>query len=502
LIRFQTRFWLLGCVALAFATRLAGLERQSLWFDEIITVTLARLPWYEGLVGLLGQGIQLTPLFHWVIKLVLLLGDRDWLLRLPAALVGVLTIPLIFQAGRRFFDARTGLLAALLFAINPYQVWYGQELKLYTLLPLAAAGAMLAFSRLVASNGRRGLVPLLIFNVLGFPAHYFMFLIPTVQFLYILIFFKQTHRLLWPWMAAQLLSVLPLLPWWFFIVQQQHFAVGIGWIPRPQWSDPLLTFWNFSLAYTGELSLLTGLALGVAGLGLALGLRRAWSRPRSGLLLSLWLFFPPLVTALLSFRTLSFYVDRYLLVVAPVLTILLAAGLLAGPKPALRRGLILIFIGATAWSLGRVYWDRDNFSKEDWRGLVQSLDAQAEAGQVIITCTDGHWLSFDYYNPARQLRPDQVIFASRGLTLPPASQAAWVIATHEGLPTHYLGKSLPPQPDRGRLSAETARWEATHRQDTLVVPGITAYYYDNAAAPALPEVVRWHCERQGSKGAG
>ena len=75
--------WLLGIVALAFATRLYGLTIQSLWFDEIVTVFLARLSWADGLDGLLGQGIQLTPMFHWVTKLSFLVDDSDWFLPLP-----------------------------------------------------------------------------------------------------------------------------------------------------------------------------------------------------------------------------------------------------------------------------------------------------------------------------------------------------------------------------------------------------------------------------------
>ena len=494
LTRIQPQTWLLPIIALAFATRLYRLDVQSLWFDEIITVTLAHLPWYEGMVGLLGQGIQLTPMFHWVVKLSLLFDDSDWFLRLPATAVGVLTIPMIFNVGRRFFDELTGLLAAFLFAVNPYQVWYGQELKLYTILPLAAAGAMLAFDQMRRTNGRRGVAALILFNVLGFSAHYFMFLIPLVQFLYILLYFKRTHRYLWPWAIAQAVSVLPLVPWWLFIIGRQHFAVGIGWVPRPNWFDPLLTFWNFSLAYTGEISPLTVLALLTVVVGVGLGLRWVWRQPERGALLTLWLLFPPIITALLSFRYISFYVDRYLLIVSPILTLLMVAGLLRVRLPALKWGLALIFFSATLWNLASVYFDRENFSKEDWRTIAQTLDAQAQADQVVITCTDGHWLSFEYYNPNQTLAPNQVTFASQGLTVPPQSRAAWVIDTHEGLPTHYLGKSLPPVLDRTALSAKAETWQAATLQKTVVVPGITAYYYDTVEPQLLSEVVRWHCE--------
>ena len=52
---------------------------------------------------------------------------------------------MIFKLGQRYFNETVGLWSALTFAINPFQVWYGQEIKLYALLPLAAAGSMVAF---------------------------------------------------------------------------------------------------------------------------------------------------------------------------------------------------------------------------------------------------------------------------------------------------------------------------------------------------------------------
>ena len=141
--------WLLFITALAFALRLYGLDTQSLWFDEILMVFLAWLSWYDGLVRLLGHGIQLTPLFHWVVKLWLTVGDSDWLLRFPSLVFGVLTIPVVFQLGKTYFNTQTGLLTALVFAINPYQIWYAQELRLYVFLPFAAAGSMWMFAVLL-----------------------------------------------------------------------------------------------------------------------------------------------------------------------------------------------------------------------------------------------------------------------------------------------------------------------------------------------------------------
>jgi mannosyltransferase len=485
--------WILPIIALAFATRLYRLDGQSLWFDEIVVVALARQPWYDSLRAALGQGIQLTPIFHGIIKLWLVVGDSDWLVRVPAVLFGVLTIPLVFKLGKLHFNDAVGLLAAFIFAINPYQVWYGQELKLYTLLPFIAAGAMVGFSRMIQTRGRKGVWLLMFFNLIGLPAHYFIFLISMAQFLYLIFTLRQTYRLLRVWVATQLIGVFPLALWWLFIIYHRYITVGIGWIPNPEWYSPLLTFWNFNFTYTGNFSPLILLGLGVALVGLTMGLIGVWDKPERGLLLTLWLFVPFVIVIPLSLGRISFYVDRYLLISTPVLTLLMTAGLLNIRPQGLRIGVITFFVAITGLSLGNVYFDREDFSKEDWRMLAQTLDTQVQSDQRVITCTDGHWLSFEYYNRHQNLEPSEVIFAAQVKDLPSSASGAWVIEMHDVLSAHYLAKSQPPVLDRGRLSREAATWETNNLMKVMTVPGISAYQYRITAPQFLAEVVEWHC---------
>ena len=483
---------LLIIIALAWLARLHNLGDKSLWFDEIVIVALARIPWYEGLVAALSQGFQLTPLFQWVIKLWLAVGDSEWLLRVPAVATSVLTVPLLFKLGRRFFDEGVAWLAAFIFAINPYQVWYGQELKLYALLTFASTGAMLAFSRMLRTGGRKGSGSLLFFNLLGFPTHYFMFLISAVQFLYLIITLKQTYRLLRPWLAAQGVAVLPLIPWWLFIIQQRIVTVGIGWVPWPEWLTPWRTLWDLNFGYSGELSPLTVLGLTVMAVGLGLGVWRAWSQSKRGWLLILWLFFPPLITGLMSLGRISFYVDRYLLIITPALTIVIVAGLLSLRAQLLRWGTVLIFTMATAFGLRDVY---SEFVKDDWRAIARQVDRQAQAGDLVITCADGYHLAFEYYNPHRTLKAKDVIYASQVAEVTKRSlyKVAWVVALHPRMPAHNLARDTRPVLDPTTLSPEAAAWATARLQSQVTAPGISAYRYGLSNALALEEVVAWHC---------
>ena len=64
----------------------------------------------------------------------------DFALRLPAALFGIMTIPLIFFVGQQVFDRRVGLLAAAIYTFCPQAViwaqylWHPQQTQFFALL--------------------------------------------------------------------------------------------------------------------------------------------------------------------------------------------------------------------------------------------------------------------------------------------------------------------------------------------------------------------------------
>ena len=491
----RVEIWLLMITALSLAVRLYHLDQQSLWFDEIFTLVMAQLPFYEGMIGLLGHGIQLTPFFHWIIKIWLFVGDTDWLVRFPSLLVGVLNVPMIFRLGKFYLNRNAGLLAALIFAINPFQVWYAQELKLYTLLSLASIGAMMSFGQLLHSKGKRGWGSLLFFNLIGFPTHYFMFLLSTVQFIYIVLLFKRTYFILRPWLLAQGVAVLPLIPWWIFIIQIERSNVGIGWVPQPGITTLFNTFWNFSFGYTGVFSTASVVSLVVMLIGLSSGVRKAWLDLKHGLLLSLWLFLPPLVTISLSFGRVSFYVDRYLLIVSPILTLLVVYGLLSFKSSFMRTVLFAVFVIATGIGLFNIYFDRTHFSKNDWRSLAHAIEERSHDNDLVITCTDGYLLAYDHYNPHQKIRVDGAVFAPQlyqiGASI--SGQSVWIIVTHPLPSVHHFANLEPAEFDSSLLSTTAALWEIQNLKEVVTVSGISAYRYSPTNLDTLKEVVAWRC---------
>ncbi|MCW5861770.1 MAG: glycosyltransferase family 39 protein [Anaerolineae bacterium] len=159
--------FLLALLLLGTWLRVHNLDAFSFWTDEGLTPARSGYPLAQILRNeIVIQGVVTTdthpPLYYLIIAVTRrLFGLSDFAFRYPSVLFGVLLIPLLYQFGRALLPSQTpsplgrgtatggsavtlGLLVALLAAVNPLQVYYSQEARMYTLLVLLATGMSLA----------------------------------------------------------------------------------------------------------------------------------------------------------------------------------------------------------------------------------------------------------------------------------------------------------------------------------------------------------------------
>ena len=125
------------------------------------------------------------PLYYIFTWLLRPWGDGEFILRLPSAVAGTLTVLAVYLLGRRLFGTRMGLVSALLTALLPYAVWYSQEARNYALFMLLTTMQMyFAFTAI-----KRGRVidwlGLALFTTLNLYTHYVAFLPTAAIALYI-----------------------------------------------------------------------------------------------------------------------------------------------------------------------------------------------------------------------------------------------------------------------------------------------------------------------------
>lgn len=128
-------FFLSLVCAFGGALRLHSLGFDSFWLDETITMHFVSTMSYVELLTELPKVQPHLPLYYVLLKgWIALFGTEEQAVRLLSACVSLLTIPLIYAVGKRLYGFQVGAIASILFAINPFQLYFAQEARMYALL--------------------------------------------------------------------------------------------------------------------------------------------------------------------------------------------------------------------------------------------------------------------------------------------------------------------------------------------------------------------------------
>jgi mannosyltransferase len=531
---------LVAILLLALGLRFYRLGAQSLWNDEGTSVAVAqRDP--ATIARDAAQDIH-PPLYYWLLGgWVRLAGTSEAAVRSLSALLGVALVALTYLLGRLLAGRWAGLAAAFLAAIDPFQVYYSQEARMYILAAFLAAGAVLALLRLVdhspMSNSRGLWAPLLALvglEAAGLYTHYsFVFVILVLNLAYLLQLRRNGGtRQVWPWAGSQIAVVLLYLPWLPIAVRQ-----ATTW-PSPAQAIPLLpalaTTWRW-LAFgptietaAVALPLLAAALLALAGvISLAAGWvwppapRKAWNAG----LLALWVGLPVILMAAFGLYREAYL--KFLLVTTPAVGVLLACGLLnplptvrdtADQKPrstfplsrfssrllsiASRAAPFTAYASPFVQALGvllivvpsglalRNYYVNPAYARDDYRDIAAYVQALERPGDAIVLDAPGQQEVFGYYYQgtapvyalprSRPLDPAATEAALQGLAQPGGRVFAVLWATDESDPERFVESWL----DSHAYKALDA-WYGNVRLAVYAVPERTPSAPDHTLAAPL-----------------
>jgi mannosyltransferase len=427
---------LLVILLLGLGLRLYGLDAQSLWYDEGFSVYLARMD-VDEITARTAADIQ-PPLYYYLLHgWIGLLGDGERALRGLSVLFGVLTVPLVYAVAWQLFRGRlAGLLAALLVAVSPLHVWYGQEVRMYTLLTFLCLLSSYLVLLAVKAEKTRSIAILwtayTLVNVAALYTHYFAFFVLGFQAVYVLVVWVagggRPLHLVVGGLASGAATMLLYLPWLPQLVTR--FGADVSYWPGRLKIDEVLV--DIAISFVGgeSVSEAAGILL-AAGYGLVLTLcilallsqavrsrqQEVVRRPYPLLFLLLYLLVPPALILALSYNTPKFNA-RYVMVSHPAFSLLLAGGLAAlwqrraGSLGNVLRGalsaLALVFILSVSVYANYNALADPAFARADFRGVARYLQEQIGPDEAIIL-TSGHMFPvFDYYAPGvdRHLLPD------------------------------------------------------------------------------------------------
>jgi 4-amino-4-deoxy-L-arabinose transferase-like glycosyltransferase len=381
------------------------LDGLSLWYDEVVSMRLARQPGPFALIELLHRIDATRAPLHplWLQGWLGLFGNSDLAGRAFSAVCGILTVPMVFLIGRDTFGRRVGLWGAWLAAVCPVLVRYSQEVRMYAWLVLVTCVAW--WLLLLRRRGGWGwlwaytasLTALAYSHPLG------LLMNATLAVVSLAIWARRgrAYRCWWLSQAGWLLAV---APWVVHYVDHPPEMV-VGRLPiRFLIGTPIESI-------GGDFRVLAA-ALGLIGLG---AFHLTWTgkpsrlrgrlaiTPEWGALAAWWLV-PPI--ALYTYSWVGhpiFGPARYTVFVAPAYLLLVARGLARLPVPAA----LLLAVGGGWFSASlietQVY---DPERKADWRAAASYLDGTFPEGATVVVATTADLRNVEievarYYLPIR-----------------------------------------------------------------------------------------------------
>jgi mannosyltransferase len=364
-------------LAVAIGLRLWRLNHWSLWYDEVVTMRLAQSPGPLAMLNLIRKiDASRAPLFPLLLMgWIKLFGNSDLAARLLTALLGVLTVVLVYMTGRSVFNERTARWAAWLCALCPTLITYSQEVRMYALLlPLTVLSwwTFLAF-RHTASRGHLIRYAVLLASLI-YTHPVGLFMVAAHGFAYLLV---RRSLVLSPkrWLSAMALTLTSVLPWLgrYLDHTPEHL------LPR----YPIRFLLGLPIEYIGgnSITLLPLVCLIATGMVTFCGWRLVLREPASGVAVLCWFVVPPALMYAYSFVGYPIFGPARLhLFVAPAYLLLVARGLATLSRPARLTAVVAMIPLISCGLAGQTYAPG---LKADYRGFAQWLRNQ-DKGRVVV----------------------------------------------------------------------------------------------------------------------
>ena len=405
---------LLALIAsLAAALRFHSLAVKSFWFDEGVSVAIARLDWYN-FARILWRREANMSLYYFLLHFWLQFGGSEFFVRAFSVLFAIASVPAIYLLGRRLADSRVGLIAAALLAVNAYHVQYSQEARSYSLMVLLCLLSSLYFLKCLTEPSRRNRAAYVLSSALAVYSQFFSGLLVIAQ--WVSLSFLDGEQLQVrarrnDWRSIALL-VSPIAA---FIA-----TTGTGplrWVQRPSLND----LWIFAQHLTGNggpLLLFAYAAACLTALHPLLRDRRAWRVPWESWryrFLLLWLLLPILLTLGLSLVK-PLFVPRYFIFCLPALLLLAGCGV-SRLRPAwlMAPAVLLLLVLSSRGTLQ--YYEQDlDIQRDDWRSASHYLLNHAQPGDALLFHVPMGRMSYEFYHslPAAASTAPVVLYPRHG----------------------------------------------------------------------------------------
>jgi Dolichyl-phosphate-mannose-protein mannosyltransferase len=207
----RRRYAALAALVLVGAVIRIVYASQDLFADELSTYWIISTNGLGGVIDTVHSTAEITPPLGFVLSwLATRIDLTPELLRLPALVGGIGSIPLVYAIGTRTVGRGAALLAAAMTTLSPFMLYYSAEARGYGLMVFLLLCSTLSMLLAVERGGRRWWVAYALFTCATAYTHYTAIFVMAVQFAWVLWAHPEARR---PAIVAAVAAAVGFLPW-------------------------------------------------------------------------------------------------------------------------------------------------------------------------------------------------------------------------------------------------------------------------------------------------
>jgi uncharacterized membrane protein len=376
---------LLIIVVIGAGLRFINIQYSSLWADELYSMLSVHPDnsWYEILY--MQRTYQPPGYFMLLWVWTKVFAYNDFYARLLSVLAGVATIPLAAYLGYLFRGRKLAIFMAFMTAFNPALIWNSLEARFYifTFLLATLSLVLYAFNLLQGKRSwffylfKSGVDAALVYF------HHFGILLLTGQFIYDLVLLKRDKdsRLFVSKLLSYMLAALFYLPWVFFGLLE-GLSIKQYWLKEID----VYAYVTYSFGYNIWLN----------SVAILLAFFCVYNQVRQKK--TEWILFTAVIAIVLltplvySYIRIPLLVDRYSIVMGPVLYLMTGYGVIdiVNNKYLYNKALLIKLVFATSlviYSASGLYMslvDKSRLVKQPWREMAAWLKKRKDYQQIPV----------------------------------------------------------------------------------------------------------------------
>ena len=320
-----------------------------------------------------------------------------------------------YYAGSKLIDKRVGILASILVLVNPLNLYYSQEARMYTLTSLLILLSSYFFFKLLLSekDATRPILYVLTSTILIY-THVVGILVLGVHLLFGFFYSIQKERTKLKTVLLCYAGILMLYLPWIPNFYHTFSTGGATWMSAPTLSTGICTYIDLigpgrgvlrsllpSMISYAFVRLTVVMILIILIVGIIISLRK---KTEFSSLIAI-ICFIPVIMFFISITVIPIYNTRLISSFVPEIALMIATGLIYAPSLLSKikfpfssnKFFVLLFIFIVVMNVSNVYMVYTVDTKDDFRNVAKYVEENIQSGEIILLNASYAIMPFNYY---------------------------------------------------------------------------------------------------------